>query len=424
MKIRKLLLFVAALICFVCGHAQNNLKVILKDGSELVGYISRQRPGENFSFTTSSAIVSVNIDKVKSIEDNRIREGELSNEWRQWAKQNGVLMKDERDSTYLILSDIVISDKLIHGVRVLERGAKLKYLDLAPNTYSLSWDTIAIIKAEPRPKLQLSGINRRYKLRSGMEYEGQYVEEIPGCTLSLYQNDGVIMVFKREEVLKDNRYKINPDQSIFEQSDLIDVVQLKSGSLCKGIIIERNYSDTDTISSDYLLIQSENGMVQSVNLADVLEYRKELNPLYHPLTDVMLNEGEFMVNRMNVKPRIAKEIQGIICFNVDSIDVVIPQVLPTTDIVVEAKFASSFRLSQLKLVKVKTYYDKRKKETVYGLTYEDLVKDAVLPLESTKSINGVTRMNFNLEEDGIYSLYNPDKKEVLLFEITTPASSL
>ena len=423
MKIRKLLLLVPALICFVSGHAQNNLKVILKDGSELVGYISRQRPGENFSFTTSRAIVSVSADKIKSIVDNRISKGELSSEWREWADQNGMLMKDERDSAYLILSDIIVSDKLIHGVRVLERGAKLKYLELAPNTYSLSWDTIAIIKAEPRPKLQLSGINRKYKLRSGMEYEGQYVEEVPGSTLSLYQDNGVTMVFKREEVLKDNRYKINPNQSIFEQSDLIDVVQLKNGSLCKGIIIERNYSDTDTISNDYLLIQSENGMVQSVNLADVLEYRKELNPLYNPLTDVILDEGEFMINRMNVKPQTAKEIQGVICFNVDSIDIVIPQISPTTEIVVEAKFTSSFQASQLKLVKVKTYYDKKKKESVYGLTYEDLVKNPVLPLESTESINGITKVIFNLKEKGIYSLYNPDTREVVLFEIATPASN-
>ena len=423
MKIRKLLLLVPALICFVSGHAQNNLKVILKDGSELVGYISRQRPGENFSFTTSRAIVSVSADKIKSIVDNRICKGELSREWMEWADQNGMLMKDERDSAYLILSDIIVSDKLIHGVRVLECGAKLKYLELAPNTYSLSWDTIAIIKAEPRPKLQLSGINRRYKLRSGMEYEGQYVEEVPGSTLSLYQDNGVTMVFKREEVLKDNRYKINPNQSIFEQSDLIDVVQLKNGSLCKGIIIERNYSDTDTISNDYLLIQSENGMVQSVNLADVLEYRKELNPLYNPLTDVILDEGEFMINRMNVKPQTAKEIQGVICFNVDSIDIVIPQISPTTEIVVEAKFTSSFQASQLKLVKVKTYYDKKKKETVYGLTYEDLVKNPVLPLESTESTNGITKVIFNLKEKGIYSLYNPDTREVVLFEIATPASN-
>ena len=423
MKIRKLLLLVPALICFVSGHAQNNLKVILKDGSELVGYISRQRPGENFSFTTSRAIVSVSADKIKSIVDNRICKGELSREWMEWADQNGMLMKDERDSAYLILSDIIVSDKLIHGVRVLECGAKLKYLELAPNTYSLSWDTIAIIKAEPRPKLQLSGINRRYKLRSGMEYEGQYVEEVPGSTLSLYQDNGVTMVFKREEVLKDNRYKINPNQSIFEQSDLIDVVQLKNGSLCKGIIIERNYSDTDTISNDYLLIQSENGMVQSVNLADVLEYRKELNPLYNPLTDVILDEGEFMINRVKVKPQTAKEIQGVICFNVDSIDIVIPQISPTTEIVVEAKFTSSFQASQLKLVKVKTYYDKKKKETVYGLTYEDLVKNPVLPLESTESTNGITKVIFNLKEKGIYSLYNPDTREVVLFEIATPASN-
>ena len=415
MKIKSLWSIVA-LCCFIPGYAQDIQKVILKDGSELVGYISRQRPGENLTFTTQSATIMTNTEKVRSIVDHQVNAKDLSKEWKQWAEKNSALM-GTGDNAHLTLSDIVMSNGTVNHVRIRERGSKVKYLELRPNNYSLSWDTITMIKAEPRPKLQLSGINRKYKLRSGMEYQGQYVEEIPGKTLSLYQDDGVTLVFNRDEVLKDNRYKINPNQTLFEQSGLIDIVQLKNGKSHKGIIIERNYSDTDTISNDYLLIQAENGSIQSISLADVLEYRKEPNPAYKPLTDILLNEGEFVVNRNKVVPQAVQESKGTILFNTDSVEVVIPAGTPSTEIIIESKFTDNIQASQLKLVRAKEYHDKKEKKTVHGLTYEDIVKEAVRPQEAETSINGITKITFSVKGHGIYSLYNPSKKEVILFRI-------
>ncbi len=415
MKIRNLLIAVS-LGCFMHGYAQGNQRILLKDGSELVGYISRQRPGENLTFATKSATIMVNSEKVKSIIDNQVNVKSLTKEWKLWAEDNDALIGNG-DNAYLVLSDIVTSNGNINRVRIIERGAKVKYLELMPNTYSLSWDTVAMIKVVPRSKLQLSGINRKYKLSSGMEYQGQYVEEIPGKTLSLYQDNGVILVFNRSEVLKDNRYKINPNQSLFEQSDLIDIVQLKNGKSHRGIIIERNYSDADTISSDYLLIQTENGSVQSIKLADVLEYRKEPNPVYKPLTDIFLNEGEFMVNRNKINSQTIQEFKNIIRFDIDSVKVIVPQGNPSTEIVFESKFADDIQPSQIKLVKVKEYCDKRGKEKIYGFTYEDIVKDAIQPKDMETSMNGITKIVFMVKDSGIYSLYNFLKKEVLLFKI-------
>lgn len=415
MKIKKLLLIIT-LSGAICGYAQDNQKVILKDGSELVGYISRQRPGENLTFTTKRAEIMVNAENVKSIVDHQVSVNNLSNEWKLWADKNDALMGNG-DNAYLVLSDIITTKGTVNHVRILERGVKVKYLELIPNNYSLSWDTIARINVAPRHKLQLTGINRKYKLRSGLEYEGQYVEEIPGKTLSLLQDNGVTLVFNRDEVLKDNRYKINPNQTLFEQSDLIDIVQLKNGKSHKGIIFERNYSDADTISNDYLLIQSENGSIQSINLSDVLEYRKEPNPIYEPLTDVCLDDGEFMVNRNRVKPQTIKEFKNIIRFDIDSVKLVIPRGNTSTEIVVESKFADEIQSSQLKLVKVNVYYEKKTKDNIYGLTYEDIVKNAIQPQAVETSINNTTKIVFSVKDNGIYSLYNSLKKDAILFRI-------
>lgn len=224
MKVIKALLFGFALIAGLANaSAQDNLTVVLKDGTELTGYISRQRPGENFTFSTSKAVVLLPNKDVKSIVDNEVKFNSLSPEWQKWAEENDAF-DGVRNNRSLLLSDIITNKGAINRVRVLEKGAKVRYLELTPNTYSLSWDTIEVVRAEKRPKLLLSGINRRYKLASGMEYEGQYVEEVPGETMSLLRDNGMIEVFNTEEVMKDNRFKINPNQSLLEQSDLIDIV--------------------------------------------------------------------------------------------------------------------------------------------------------------------------------------------------------
>lgn len=415
MKIKNLLL--AAFLCsFVSVSAQDNLRLFLKDGSELIGYISRQRPGENFTFTTNRAIISLNNDNVKSILDSNVKVKDLSKEWAQWAKENNAII-NSGDNAYIVLSNIVTNNGSINGVRILEKGVRVKYLEIKSNAYTLSWDTIEVIKVDQRPQLQISGINRKYKLKSGMEYEGEYAGEIPGQTLSLYQNNGVIFVFNRDDVLKDNRYKINPNQGLFEQSDLLDIVQLQNGNLLKGIIIERNYSEVDTITSDYLLLQSENGNIQSIKLADILEYRKEPNPSYKPLTDVELSVGEYMINRNRVNTQKTKEVDNIVSMDIDSINTIIQTKDSTTEITIETKFADNAEIIQLKLVKIKKYNIKKEKSSINGVSYEDIVKEAIQQKKIETSINNITKITYQIKGKGVYALYNPANKNAIVFKV-------
>ena len=87
MKVTKALLFGFALIAgLTTASAQDNLTVVLKNCTELTGFISRQRPGENFTFTTSKATVHLPIKDVKSIVDNEVKISSLSPEWKLWAE--------------------------------------------------------------------------------------------------------------------------------------------------------------------------------------------------------------------------------------------------------------------------------------------------------------------------------------------------
>lgn len=418
MKVTKALLFSFALIAgLATASAQDNLTVVLKDGTELTGFISRQRPGENFTFSTSKAVVLLPNKDVKSIVDNEVKFNALSPEWQKWAEDNDAFDGVGNNRT-LLLSDIITNKGAINRVRVLEKGAKVRYLELSPNTYSLSWDTIEVVRADKRPKLLLSGINRRYKLASGMEYEGQYVEEVPGETMSLLRDNGVVEVFKTEEVMKDNRFKINPNQTLLEQSDLIDIVQMKNGSSYRGVIFERNYSESDEITNDYLLIQLDNGTTMSLNLAEIVEYRKEKNPSYNPVTDIELGDGEASINR-NISTLIStKEISGIVTVDTDSLKISIPSGLHQS---ITAEFnMDNSKAQQLKLIRIKKYQDKKGKNIYYGFTFEDMVKSAILPKSVETSVNGISKLEYTLPNGGfdIYGVYNPLTNKIIIFKIT------
>ncbi len=418
MKVIKTFLFGFALIAGLATvSAQDNLTVVLKNGTELTGFISRQRPGENFSFSTSKAVVLLPNKDVKSIVDNEIKVGSLSQEWKKWAEENDAFEGDGNNRT-LLLSDIIYTDGSINRVRVLERGAKVRYLELSPSTYSLSWDTIEVVKAERRPKLLLSGVNRRYKLASGMEYEGQYIEEVPGETMSLLRDNGVIEVFKTEEVIKDKRLKINPNQTLLEQSDLIDIVQMKNGSNHRGIIFEHNYSENNNITNDYLLIQLDNGTTMSINLTDIVEYRKEKNPNYKPITDIELAKDEAAINRNVSMLMPTEEVSGIVTVNTDSLKIAVFSSIPQT---ITAEFnMDNAKAQQLKLVRIRKYQDKKAKNTYYGFTFEDMVKNAILPKSVETSVNGISKLEYTFPNGstGIYGIYDPLTNNIIIFKIS------
>ncbi len=417
MKITKALLFGLALIAGpTTASAQDNLTVVLKGGTELTGFISRQRPGKNFTFTSSKAVVLLPSTEVKSIVDNEIAESSLSTEWKVWADENDAYNGIGNNKT-LHLSDIITKNGSINRVRVLEKGAKVRYLELSPNTYSLSWDTISVVRAEKRPKLLLSGINRRYKLASGMEYEGQYVEEVPGETVSLLMNNGVVEVFKTEEVMKDTRFKINPNQTLLEQSDLLDIVEMKNGAAHRGVIFERNYSDSDEITNDYLLLQLDNGSTLNLNLADIIEYRKEKNPGYKPLTDIELAEGSGAINRKIGTLIPTKDVSGMVTVDIDSLNITIAPAMPLN---ITAEFnMDNAKAQQLKLIRIRKYQAKKGKNSYYGFTYEDMVKRAIIPKSVETSVNGISKLEFTLPNvtDGIYGIYDPLTNKIIIFQI-------
>ena len=417
---RKLICLIAMLAgCMAVVNAQSVQTLVLKNGSEMDGYISAQRPGVDFTFAASRAIVYVDPTTIKDIKDHNIIITELSEEWKTWAENNDAFV-GIGDNRVLKLSDIEKTDgSMISGVRVLERGGRVKYMEIAPKAYSLKWDDISLVKSQKRLRAQLTGMDRRYKLDDGREFVGQYAEEIPGKTVCLYSDNGYVEVIPLNKVVKEMRVKINPNQTLLEQNEYVDIVVSKDGSISRGVIIERNYDKN--LSASYLLLQTYESSIISLKLSDVIEYRKEQNEQFAPVYDVLLREGEFMVNRNEIKCIESEidELSKIVAFKKqEQHNVVIEYTEPLTTITVETCFADSVDKDYIMLVEVKDSFETDQTTILYdGFRYDEINTISIKPREVSISKNNTTKLIYNIYNDGLYAIYNVATKQVYPFEV-------
>lgn len=394
----------------------------LKDGSVLNGYIEKQEVNGLLTISTDNAIICAKSDSIKITHEQVYSEKDLDEAWLQWATDNDAF-HIQNNVKKLTLSDLTIRDgkteRHYNKVRIIEKGPVIKFQEITPNKYICQWTDVEKITADKRTKTDLSGMNRTYQLRNGSTYNGEYAEETDS-TLSLYLNDGSVMTFKTYDVIKYTFSPINPNQSLFEQTPLVDIVDSKS-SIIEGVIVEQSYvSNSDSVN--YIIIQQENGTRQEIKIADIKTTSKKLNPSFNPLTDILLRPDEVVVNRNDVGFFDVIENGNYLLleqFAVDSLkkDMVFTYSDSfTAQIVVECNIASELNVQQIKLVKMLPIQLK-KRTTLYGFSFKDLVSSVYYPSNVETSVNKTTKIVYQLKEGGYYALYDPVANKAIPIKI-------
>jgi hypothetical protein len=436
---RYILTAVMAAATAIAAHAIVVQHVILKNGSMLHGFVQQAANGV-LTFHSDKAMVVVGSARA-DITDQPTPIARLDSAWVAWATANdafdgtgnartltlNTIILHSNASTPVIyeVADSVAVEveeqpaakasarhdfdyylrqkRTISGVHVLERGAQLRYLEQTPNDYTFTWDDVASIRTDRRPRTALTGIDCTYELRNGRTYEGQPAGETR-TTLSLYI-DGSVQSFNIDDVVKYTYHGINPNQDIIEQSELLDVVRKHSGAPVRGVIIEQNYS-SNLDKDNYVLIKEQNGAIQSVRISEVAETMKEANPAYHPLSDVLLEVGQVVVNRQEMKAVGVSERDYVL--TLDSLcrsNVIAVQPGPSTTIAVEYRTAEAQNVEMFRLVRLTAA--KVKKNTVYTFSYKDLSEAVVRPSAVTTSVNQTTRAEYIIPSaKAVYALYN------------------
>ena len=432
---KKIIVYVVLSVLYISiAKAVVVQKVYLKNGSVLNGYIQKQDKNDNITFRSESAIICVS-GKNATTTDRVYKINDLDKKWIEWAEKNDAFNGvgdsrtltlnevifnhsngyDDNDSIAVIDDDMgvfenefKISHPSVMKVRVLEKGLNIKYLELTPNTYNFSWEDIESVKADKRDKTALSGIDRIYQLKNGQEVRGQYAGESYN-TLSLYTKSGMVETFDIDNVTKYFYKPLNANQDIMEQSELVDVVRTKNSGTFRGIIVERNFVE----GSNYLIIQQQTGASQMLKFADILEYTKEENSEFKPKFDILLKEGEVVINR------VATDSVGVVkkgsTLILDSINhkVVVPKESGTTKIVVE--YYNPKHLSSDHLILVKVDKSIVKKKNVYSFSADIFDMKKFSAQGSETSVNNTTRVEYVVEGQGVFALYDQNNKKAMPF---------
>ena len=406
---------VAALAIAGSAEAVIVQKIYLKDGSVLSGYIQKQDDNGNLTIHSDVAEICLKSSQAIISNEKNYTVGELDKNWVEWAEKNEAFEGTGNQRT-LYLADVTSKSKTVAKVKIIERGELVRYLEMSPDIYTIPWKDVLAIKGEKRCKTALSGINRIFQLKSGMEFEGQYAEETDSL-LTLYLNNGIRQSFKINDVIKYTFRPINPNQDIFAQSELLNIVKTKNGNETKGIIIEQNYTSAKD-SENYFLVQQPSGAIQSIKVSDILETRKEENPKFDPKFDVLLKEGEVLINRQEVvMTGITEKGENSVLDSLSEKVVIKKDPQNNTRVTVEYRNANGANIEAYQVVKVNKIENKKEKKTMYGVSYRDLVNSTIRPVSVETSVNHTTKAEHIVGGQGTFALYDAKNKKAIPFII-------
>ncbi len=397
---KRLSLIVATLVA-LCSTASAVVtqRILLKDGSVLNGFIQMQDGNGNMTISTDSAVICVSRD-VFNISETMTS-----------VTISGFAGNAEHKSKFWNC----LKDKSFNNVRLIEKGATVRFVETSPNTYEIDWQDVVSIRADQRESNNLSGINRHYTLNNNREVEGEYAGETES-TISLFQESGIIETIKFADVMRYTLSAINPGQEIFEQSPLLDVVTTKDGRKFRGVIIEQNYSSNKD-SDNYLSIWEKEKSPQMVRISEIASISKENNADYAPKFDIILKEGEVLVNRMQVEVVKTVEADDVLLLDVFTTepDTLFRQVVVDRDpsgrtmLTVEYNDPNASNIEVYHLVKL-TAQKQKKGQWAYGFTYKDLA-NAIRPAGNIEtSVNKTAKAQYAVLAPGRYALYDSKSK--------------
>ncbi|MDD4759442.1 MAG: hypothetical protein WCR53_00405 [Bacteroidaceae bacterium] len=416
MHLRSLLLASFIAVSFITAMKADNYyeKIVLKNGSELEGFTSVQRPGEGLTFNSSRALICLTMSVVNSIDNHEVPLNQLPEYWKEWAEKNEAY-NGVGDSRTLSLCDIYTKDRTVKNVRLISNGVVIKYLELSPNSYTLRWDSVKVVSRPKRERNMLSGVNYIVQYTGGLDIEGQCIEQQPGKTISLLTNKNLTEVINVDKITKQRIVPVNPNQTLYQQSCLTDVVMLKNGSTVKGIITETNYGQKD--ADNNIVILNENNIPQMLMIKDIVEYRKTPNKEYKPVFDKMLPVGDILINGNKVCFTDVKEEQinnnRVIVLQSDTCKMSFKLDTLKNNIIVEANFGAE--TPDISLLTANKYV--QKKTSFIGFSYEDLVKKSIPSTSIETSINKTTKIIFPIKKPGLYLIYFNKKNRVVFFDI-------
>ena len=408
---RKSMLMALAVVFMLSAKAQIVQTLNLKDGSQLHGYMKSQKPGNSCVFYAENAEVLIDRQKVKNINTQKMSYNNLPEAWKKYADENGLLDKKKE----MTLSSID-TGAVINHVRILEEGLTVRYVELK-HDYTLRWKDIASIEYVQRDDLQLSGVNHNLKVKEDglvRMVTGQIIKKIPGDLTVILKDDGVKVSIKTQDIVRDNLMPNNTNQTLFEQSVLLDEVRMKDGETLTGIIVENNYEEDPNCIT---VVEKSVETPRIIRMSDIAEYRYIPNSDYVEVRDVELNPGDILVNRNEAKQVMLSMEQSGFVVRPTMERVTLKHEGKDFEVCVEANFKEEKEMQDNYLIKTRKFTKDKKRRDWNYFTYKDMIESSVASYENVTSMNNTTKISYKVKDKGTYVFYNSTTKKAVVIVV-------
>lgn len=412
----KLHFIISIMICASANvYAENVEQIYMKSGSVVEGYIAEQKPGKYISIQSTKATIVVNSDTLQNRIIDRIPQESLSEEWQQWAEENGKYIEDNGVKK-LELSTLEFSHSKYSKVYILERGSLIKFIDISPNRYQFVWGDMYRTVKNKRPDNLFSGVSEVLILNDNTKVEGQVVEQFPGRDLKIQTKNDEILSYKFSQIKQIETKKLLPKLDLWSQIQLLDKIQVRGEQTeLIGFISSR------TLGKE-LVIEFEDGTKRTIKQNKVMSYAKIPNKKYQAIYDTELDDGEIYLNGTPAYLVDLKNHDQYILLG----DTASTQVSVGASLCLDAKLPdvnTPIILVKAHEVTVTTIKGKKKEnKKCVAFTFQDLVQ---MPIPISREISplGNIRVKFEAKEVGDYVLYIQGQKEYIVINVVEDAEN-
>lgn len=433
----KIIILISLLILFVSStfgeHRYETL--VLQDGSHLEGYIISQSSRHGIKFQAERSYIKIPKEAITISIDSRISYAALSDVWKEWVNEDKKVLNKNHE---ILLSEITIDNKYsaesvtdkkknyfvfkqvntYHQVRFISNGDVCEFLDIADRKYQFSWDEIAEIKTEIPDPMLLNGlvtiIETNYK-----QYKGNIVSQIPGESLSIMADDGIVFNLETSSIKKIYKEPINEKETLEHQTLLVETIELNNKEKVSGVITEQDFVPRADGSTS-ISIKQFDGTFLTYNRNDVTQIQRKLNNAFVFLYDVILEQGQMKIGPDSIVSFSELNNKNGIVYTNDNHAKYVFSLNDLEDkelcfYVNDGKDMQDFKL--MKLSDQPSLQERKKTQIPKGFSFEEF---AIYAQDSDSDIlmpSGTHLFKYKVDKPGLFVLYQAKQKRGILFEL-------
>ena len=410
-----------ALFCFDNANASPSEKLKFKGGVVVEGHILCQDIGKSIRFAVERTKATIPEQWVATRTDASREYSKLAPIWQNWIKETGkeseykdsnrkfaildfiLCNKDKysklpsrirKDSvTYRVISEILDNDS--HQVHLFEDGASISFIDVSYKVCNFKWSDIYSVEFVERDKMALNGILDVVELKNGSIYEGQIVEKVLGDRIRIKEADGMIRSVLNENISAIKKKGLNPDVPILNQTKYLDDI-----NDCVGLIICQLMDP----SSPKIQIKTEYGGEKTISLEKIKTITSVENKNYQPLSDYLIEGDEVYFNNVKTPSVFCKSKKDSYTLEQDSITKIQQILLESGRNTINVYMSNTDLNKSAVFLPLKNI--ENEKDNYMSFSKDEILQNSIVAQSQSVSLHNVLHKEFKVSP-GYYVLFIP-----------------